>query len=438
MQRIEINLKLPKPFIKIARGLKELKETAYNVSASAGEFLKKLNLIKIEELPYSKQELPTIAKAHFTEIANTPDPWPEITNKTLSSEESIRNIFREIHRKLTNEREKKILDDRLKNYAWITLNLNVLGKFVQRHLPDVPVESITTLLYQPMQRLAKLKGFLNEVKTALQESEQDQQNSELNGSMVEHFNAVNEIVSDFNQAVNLRVPADVMLNSITIFSPKLAEAEYALQILELGELVSTISQNDDLQLHLNYLLNLIMTDTTEQKIANKTDDQIMDSDAMKLCQYTYQMLNKVLEKELGNRDTIFERKLEAVELFKSQCNETDGLTKFLDTLVAIIIAAVVTIVVAAAVTGFCAILGTLFGGPAGTVVGGVTGLIQGAYSGVGIGVAAGSALTGVSTSALLSHFWLFKPDAKIETALVIANTIGDKLDDGHLVSVYNN
>jgi|GEM_PF-4939513 len=407
MQRIEINKDLSKPYLLIARGLKEIKETAIKVSLSAKRTLELLQALQArEELNAEDSALLGDAIRHYQAIALTVDVWPEITSASLYDEEAITNLFYSVYEKLQNAKTNVALKSRFHAYTWITLNIGRLGTFLNNsHLSADEAQLVSETLYTPMQRMAKLKSFLEGFRKVLTADQQNllqpvvdamhMQADHLGHRAQRHIPEAGESMSKV---------AQLMLEKLEVFAPAadLEKENFDYELDDLALTISSVEFSGNFKPSLERLLHMIKADVIDQQLKTQSAEKIEKSAAMKLCQYTQDMLDAVLSKKTPDE------KLTAIQKYQQKCNKTSGIKTFLKVIAAVVIAAVITVLVTAAICGIAALIGTLFGGPAGTVAGAVAGLVKGVVTGEAIGVVVASAVTGCTLSGGISHFTMFK------------------------------
>jgi hypothetical protein len=417
MQRIEINGKLSKDFLAIARGLKEIKETAYNVSLSAERICALLEKLKrTQEIAAEDVSMLDDAIRHYRIIASNLDAWPEITTEALASEESIRKLFFDIFSRLQDAAANQALRQRLQAYVWITCNIGALGKFLNAAiLGTEDADIIHKNLYTPMQRMAKLKSFLESFKAALTQEDQDLLRpviDELHAGTAELNEQANKLIPDTGEKMSQA--AQLMLRKLDFFVPEyLKKANYEHELRDLKLTIKTVNFSGDFKPRLEELYHLMSANVIAQRLNGKSEKDISNSDAMKLCRHTQSMLDVVL----SGKST--DDKLKAIQTFEKN-TQTSGLVTALKILAAIVIAAVATVLVAAATMGVAAILGTFFG-PPGIVTGAIGGLVDGVITGVGIGVAVAATVTGVALGSVFSYHTMFKTDPMTRVAKQVAD-----------------
>jgi hypothetical protein len=407
MQRVEINPNLGPDYIKIARILKEVKETAYTVSIAAKRTLEVLRARKLAGgLTAQEDALLDDAILHYGAIAKKEDAWPQISTVSLATEESIIRLFLEAIPLLKTD---PAIQDRINAYGWVSANvgkLNQLLTSLASNFTDAEAK-IVQELYKPTTRMGLLKSLID----SLQQGLNAQQLQQLQGAADALKAEAAHITARMNRAVpeagfDMSPAGRAMLQQLNLFAPENLNKElYEYELEDLETTIKTVQPRGtgDFKGKLLDLHAQIGIDVRKQKAAGKTVEQITHSPAMELCRYTHRMLDVVL-----NNQKSPDEKLVAIKTFQTKSDQTTGLCTFLKVVGAIAIAAAITVLLTAAIVGIASIIGTFCGGPAGTIAGAVAGLAYGSYTAAGIGVAAASLVTGVTVSAAVSPFTLFK------------------------------
>jgi hypothetical protein len=323
----------------------------------------------------------------------------------------------------------------------VTVHLAELENLIRSiQLQPDHMQNISVTMYAPMQRLTKLKAFLDSFVNTFEQNRQQDESTAMHESTISHIGALHNGTAAIAIAVNHLIPSaepaqsnqevplvtigvEQFISKLALFCPEISGPEYELDLGNLERTIDTIDPHDlyDLKHALMGFLHSLRADVEMQNSRFHKDSEIASSTAIQLCRHTEHLLNILLRKGPYDSESALLKKLDAIQQFTDKCESTQGFARFAKYVEAILFAAAAFVANIAIVTGLCAIAGTLFGGPAGTVLGAVTGLLQGTYSAIGAAIVAFSAALAVPETIYAAKHFHFKHNPLTEKALEIAD-----------------